>query len=98
MIFNRITHYLSHGDILRGPTMEDRLTFLKRHAVLSCAHYGEKTGIIILRKVAAYYLKGLPNASKIRDRFNKLTKLAELDALLSGVWDSPYFSQAVDFE
>ena len=98
MLFNRIDHYLLHGDKLHGATMEDRLTFLKRHAVLSCAHYGEKTGMIILRKVASYYLKGLPNASRIRDSFNKLTKLAELDPLLEGVWESPYFAQAVDFE
>jgi tRNA-dihydrouridine synthase B len=98
MIFNRISHFLVQGDKLPGPTMEDRLAFLKRHAVLSCAHYGERTGIIILRKVSAYYLKGLPNASRIREKFNKLVKLSDLDELLAGVWESPFFAKAVDFE
>jgi len=97
-LFGRLRHYLSHGDKLREETMEDRLKYLKRHAILSCAHYGERTGIIVLRKVSSYYLKGLPNASRIRDRFNKLTRLSELDALLEGVWESPYFEAAVDFE
>jgi tRNA-dihydrouridine synthase B len=97
-LFGRVECFLSGKEKYRKATMEDRLAYFKRHAVLSCSHYGERTGIIVLRKVASYYLKGLPNASRIRDKFYKLTKLSELDSLLDSVWESPYFSQAVDFE
>lgn len=97
-IFKRISHFLATGEKLPEATMESRVADLKRHAVLSCEHYGAKTGIIVLRKVASYYLKGLPNASRIREKFNKLSKLSELDALLEGIWESPYFSETVEIE
>ncbi|MHB9154404.1 MAG: tRNA dihydrouridine synthase DusB [Endomicrobiales bacterium] len=91
-LFTRIEHFLSSGEVLPAPTWEDRIGYLKRHAALSAAYYGENTGIIILRKVAPFYLKGLPNASRIRNSFNAITKLDELEGLLSSIWESPYFS------
>jgi tRNA-dihydrouridine synthase B len=97
-LFKRISHFIETGNKLPEITMEDRLIYLKKHAELSCAYYGEKRGIIVLRKVAAYYLKGLPNASRIRDKFNKLTELSALDALLAGIWESPYFPEAADLD
>jgi tRNA-dihydrouridine synthase len=54
-------------------------------------YYGNKIGIIRLRKLAPYYLKGLPNATKIRERFNHIETLEQLDELLAYVWKSPYF-------
>jgi tRNA-dihydrouridine synthase B len=94
VIFKRIETYLNTGQILPSPSWEERIAVLKRHAALSADYYGEKRGITILRKVAAYYLKGLPNASKTRDRFNRITTLKELDELLATIWESPYFDEA----
>jgi tRNA-dihydrouridine synthase B len=98
-IFDRITHFLATGDLLSSPTWEERLAFLKRHAELAVAYYSnEKKGIIILRKLAAFYMKGLPNASRIRNAFNAITTLKELDELLATVWESPYFGEGKEIE
>lgn len=93
-LFGRIERFLKTGIIEAPPTWEERVEFLKRHAALSVDYYGEKPGLIILRKVAPYYLKDMHNASKIRQRFNKITAISELDSLMDGVWDSPYFNNS----
>src|SRR3989339_152559 len=90
-IFKRIEYYINSGNILPHPSWEDRLRYLKKHALIASAYYGEKKGVILLRKIAAYYLKGLPNASAIRNKFNKAQNLAELTELLNKVWHAPYF-------
>ncbi len=91
-LFRRITHFLETGNRLQGPTWEERIESLERHAAASVDYYGEKKGLIILRKIAPYYLKNLPNASRVRDGFNKVTRLADLHAVLRGVWESSYFA------
>lgn len=97
-LFGRIERCLAGGAQENGPTWEDRLGSLREHAALSAEHYGEKKGIVLLRKIAPYYLKGLPNASKIRGVINTIETLKALDDLLATVWDSPYFSEASSFE
>ncbi|MCX5781644.1 MAG: tRNA dihydrouridine synthase DusB [Elusimicrobia bacterium] len=93
-IFQRIEHFLNTGETLTQPTWEERINLLKNHAKMSIDYYGEKKGLLILRKVAAYYLRGMPNASRIRNKFNRILKRSELDSLLEEIWQSPYFEEA----
>jgi len=93
-LFRRIETYLSTGQFLPLPSWEERLSLLRRHAELSGRYYDERKGITVLRKVAPFYLKGLPNAAKTRDRFNRIVTLPELDALIEDIWKSPYFLEA----
>jgi nifR3 family TIM-barrel protein len=95
-IFNRIAHFLKTGEIQAPPTWEKRIEDFKRHARLSVEFYGGDLGIIRLRKLAAYYLKGLPNAAMLRNKFCRTETLAEMDSLLGQMWDSPYFKDQND--
>ncbi|MFH1619508.1 MAG: tRNA dihydrouridine synthase DusB [bacterium] len=54
------------------------LQLLKKNS----AHYGERTGIIKARKIAGYWLKGLPGASALRERFMKASTFNEARAIL----------------
>lgn len=90
-IFERIAHFLETGNILQQEPWEEKLKTFKKHAEMSVSHYGPKIGIVILRKTAPYYFKGLPNASRMRELFNKITLLDELDEVLKNLWISPYF-------
>jgi tRNA-dihydrouridine synthase B len=90
-LFGRIEQYLSTGQMPRTPSWEERIAGLKKHAAMAAAYYGERRGMLLLRKVAPFYLKGLPNASRIRDAFNRTECLADLDGVLKTVWESPYF-------
>jgi tRNA-dihydrouridine synthase B len=97
-LFGRIEAFAATGQVPPAPSWEERLALLRRHAVLSSSYYGERKGITVLRKVASFYLKGLPNAARTRDRFNRIVTLKELDALIDDIWQSPYFSEAVSGE
>ena len=90
-IFNRIEQYLDTGTVGREPSWEERIALLKKHALMSLGCYGEPYGFIHLRKIAPFYLKGLPNAAKIRSRFNTIIRFTELDELFKEIWQSPYF-------
>ncbi|MBN1622546.1 MAG: tRNA dihydrouridine synthase DusB [Endomicrobiales bacterium] len=90
-IFERIEYFLNTGKTKPEPSWEKRINYLKNHAETASEYYGEKVALLRLRKIAPYYLKGLPNATKIRASFNKIVSLKELDELLSMVWKSPYF-------
>jgi len=95
-IFNRIAHFLKTGESQPPPTWEKRIEDFKHHARLSVEFYGGDIGIIRLRKLAVYYLKGLPNASMLRDKFCKTETLADMDTLLAQMWESPYFKEQYD--
>lgn len=90
-LFTRILHFLKTGETLPPPTREQRLGSLLQHAREAAAFYGERKGIVLLRKVMPYYLKGLPNASRLRNEFNHTDTLAGLASLLEKVDESPYF-------
>jgi len=84
-IFNRLKSFFETGKILPVPTVKERLNWLQTHAELSTRHYGEKKGLIIMRKVFHYYVKDLKNAAKLRAGFNKLTSYEEFEKLLKTV-------------
>ncbi len=90
-LFRRLTHFFETGDALSTPPWEYKIELLKKHAKRSVEHYGERTGLLRLRKVAPFYLKGLPNAASIRNRFNRTVTLEELDSLLMEIRRSSYF-------
>jgi tRNA-dihydrouridine synthase B len=92
-LFGRIAHFLTEGQVVKAPSWEERIAVLKRHAEMAAAYYGERRGMILLRKVAPYYLKGLPHASRIRNAINMSESLAQLDTVLQAVWESPYFGE-----
>ncbi|MDR1196389.1 MAG: tRNA dihydrouridine synthase DusB [Endomicrobium sp.] len=82
-IFKRLENYFNNGMILPKPSADEKILWFKKHAALSADYYGQSRGYILLRKVSHYYLKDLPNAAKIRDMFNKVTKTSEFEEVLT---------------
>jgi tRNA-dihydrouridine synthase B len=65
-IFQQAKHFLSTGEILPEPNIEERFRLLLEHLQLSVECKGERKGIIEFRKHYTGYLKGLFGASKVR--------------------------------
>ena len=86
-IFGRILHYIKTGEKLPAPSREEKINMYKQHARLSCGFYGEKRGIIILRKLAAFYLKGMPGAKSARELINKSETLEDFNKALDTVFN-----------
>jgi nifR3 family TIM-barrel protein len=64
------------------PSREERLETAARHLALMVADRGPAVGVREMRKHFAWYLRGMPHASALRDRANRATTEARLLAVL----------------
>lgn len=64
------------------PDWSERLEWTRRHGRRLAAYYGEKTGMMRIRRFALYYLREVRGARELRRRIVRVASLAELDAVL----------------
>ncbi|PUU88483.1 MAG: tRNA-U20-dihydrouridine synthase [Halanaerobium sp.] len=81
-IFKEIIEYLKTGMLLEKPSYSKKIDMAIRHLKLAVDYYGERHGVPIMRKHISWYLKGLPNASDIKNKVNQLSDLEALIRLL----------------
>ncbi len=86
-IFRDIENYLKHGRIAKKPKLAAKKRVLKKH-LSYIEKYKEmrlSNKIGLMGEVATWYLKGIPNASKIRDQIHRTRSYEELDKLIDSV-------------
>jgi nifR3 family TIM-barrel protein len=81
-IFDRIREFLLTGEILPGPTNREKLETLWQQAQWAAEFFGERTGLLRLRKIVPYYIAGFPNATAFRSRANRIATIAEWGQLI----------------
>jgi tRNA-dihydrouridine synthase B len=81
-IFKRLEKFLNYGKMLPAASKEEKIEWLKQHAQYCICHYGEKRGLVSMRKVAHYYVKDFLNAARIRCMINTMTTLADFNNLI----------------
>lgn len=84
-LFKRIEYFFNRNELLPHPSIETKIDWFKKHIIASAEFYGEEKGIVVLRKIAPYYIKDIPNACHIRDRFNKITTLKDFTSLIENI-------------
>jgi tRNA-dihydrouridine synthase B len=52
------------------PTVPERMDFARKHFDAMLERYGAKSGVLQMRKHLGWYLKGISDASRFRDRIN----------------------------
>ena len=87
-IFHRIGEFLRTGDLLPGPSDRAKLETLWQHAQWAAEFFGERTGLLRLRKIVPYYIAGFPNATAFRSRANRIVTLAEWRQLIEDNGDN----------
>lgn len=70
-IFRQLTHYLRTGEILPGPTMEERREIIIRHLDMLLKFKGDYVGPREMRKHATWYTRGIKGNAELRVQFNK---------------------------
>ncbi len=83
-IFGRIKEYLKNGRLLPEPDAEEKIGMCLEQARVAAENKGERLAMLQMRKHAAYYLKGLPGAARVRNRAVQAATYAELEELLLG--------------
>lgn len=81
-IFSRTIRYLETGELLPEPTVKEKYEVILNHMNRLIEIKGELLAVKEMRKHVAWYLKGLPQAARIRDEINKVEKKADINQLL----------------
>lgn len=83
-IFSDVKHYFATGEITPQRSLADRIDVCVELLQSSARHKGERRGVIEMRKFYAGYLRGVMNASKLRNHLMQYLEVAPIvDILLS---------------
>ncbi len=85
-IFDEVIRYLESGEIVEKPSKEEILSTILRHLDMLKDIKGERTAVLEMRKQIAWYIKGFPNSSKIRNEINKIEDFQELINKIKQIW------------
>lgn len=77
-IFKQTVHYLQTGELLPGPTPEERVATALRHLDMLVEFKGELVAGWEMRKHAAWYMKGLRGAARLREKVNRTQSLEQM--------------------
>lgn len=84
-IFSQINAWLDHEVVLPDPPIAQKMIYLLEQGELVCKYKPEKIAMLQMRKHAAWYIKGLKGAAKLREKCANLTSFDHLKELVSEV-------------
>ena len=71
-----------NGKEYTGPNVDEKIDMAIKHLKLTIKLKGERIGVREMRSHIGWYLKGLDNAKKYRDKIKRLEKLEEIEKTL----------------
>lgn len=80
-IFQRINHYLDHGDIHAELSVEEKISLSLEHASLLIDRFGEKNGAMMMRKHLAWYSKGFRGGAHLRRQLKTVCSMNDMKNL-----------------
>jgi tRNA-dihydrouridine synthase B len=84
-IFREIKHFVATGDVLAGPTIEERVEACTTHFEKSIAWKGERVGLVEMRRHYANYFKGLTHFKDFRMKLVQTDNIAEVYEILETI-------------
>jgi tRNA-dihydrouridine synthase B len=81
-IFSQVKHYFATSEQLALPAIDERWELIRRHCQLAVEEWGrEDQAMRSMRARLMAYSKGFPNGKLLRERFQHVSSLAEIDDL-----------------
>ncbi|RJQ28862.1 MAG: tRNA dihydrouridine synthase DusB [Peptococcaceae bacterium] len=77
-LFTQTAHYLATAELLPAPDPVTKAAMALRHLDLLVEEKGEEAAVREMRKHAAWYLKGLREAARMRDVINRVRSRVEM--------------------
>ncbi len=84
-IFREIKHYVATGQILAGPTIDERVDACTTHFEKSIAWKGERVGMVEMRRHYANYFKGLTHFKDFRMKLVQTEDISEVYQILNSI-------------
>lgn len=82
-IFREIQHFLKTGKYLPEPNIKERIEMCIRHLQESVALYGERFGLIIMKKHYSGYFKKIRNGKKLRMEIMNKNNMRDIISVLN---------------
>src|SRR6201991_5060415 len=84
-VFNEIKHFMSTGEHLAPPTIEQRVGAIRDHLLRSIEWKGPVVGILEMRRHYTNYLKGFPYIKEFRNQLVQKKTVEEIEEVLQQV-------------
>jgi len=84
-IFREIRHYLDTGEILPGPTIDEKADLALLHLDKSLEHKEGKAAILEMRRHLSNYFRGLPNFKETRLRLLTSLEIDEIKGIIEEI-------------
>ena len=81
-MIKQTVHYLETGELLPENTVPEKIEIAKTHLDRLATLKGESVATKEFRKLAAYYLKGIPRATKTKVAINESTTVSQVKQIL----------------
>ena len=82
-IFQKIVQYIYYGEHTPDPSNEEKYRIIKEHFEMMIEVKGEKTAVNEMRKHIAWYIKGMPGASRTRTEIMGISSAGKVLELLA---------------
>ena len=84
-IFSEVKHFFATGEIVQPRTLAEKIDICLELLKASAAFKGEHRGVVEMRKFYIGYLRGTPNASKLRNHLMQFVEVAPIEEILLSV-------------
>ncbi|MCL5982762.1 MAG: tRNA dihydrouridine synthase DusB [Firmicutes bacterium] len=84
-LIKRTVRYLETGELLPEPTLDERIGMALRHLSMLTEARGEQAGVRVMRKHAAWYLKGMQGAAQVRNLIMGAETKPEMEKILTSL-------------
>jgi nifR3 family TIM-barrel protein len=84
-VFRQTVHYLKTGELIPGPSPKERAAMALRHFGLLVDNKGETVAVREMRKHAAWYMKSLRGAARLRELVNRAKSAQEMKDILGSL-------------
>ncbi|AUS98884.1 tRNA dihydrouridine synthase DusB [Clostridium thermosuccinogenes] len=81
-IFKRTLYYLEKGEMLPEPSADEKINTILRHMKMLIDLKGEHIGVCEMRKHIAWYIKGMRNATQVKEKVFRMKDAGEIMQLL----------------
>ena len=81
----RIERYLATGEYIPPPTLEEKISNMKKLLMREVEFRGENVGVKFVRKFYPYYVNGFSGASKYRGQLVLIDNLKEIISMLDSI-------------
>lgn len=81
-LFGQIRDFFEGRNPRPEPTAEEKIAIMRRHIKLLVEDKGERTGMKEPRRQAAWYIRGMNGAARLRDEFSKMNTLDDFERMI----------------